>query len=55
MTQLNGGRPPVRGRAQNDIYPALLAVATAFVFAGTLYLVVQTLRVFGSLFPPTGG
>jgi hypothetical protein len=55
MTQLNSGRPPVRGRAQNDIYTALLAVASAFVFAGTIYLVVQTIRVYGSSLPPAGG
>ena len=56
MTQLGGGRGPAfRGRPQSDIYTVLLAIATAFVLAGTVYVSAQLVRVFGSLTPPTGG
>ena len=55
MTRMNSGRSPVPGRPQNDIYTALLAIAAAFVLAGTIYLAVQLTIVFGSMLPPSGG
>ena len=56
MTQMSSGRTPgPRSRPQSDIYTALLAIATAFVAAGTVYVAVQMGQTFGSLFPPAGG
>ena len=56
MTQLGSGQSPVgRQRPESDIYTVLLAIAAAFVLAGTIYVCVQSSNVFGSLFPPAGG
>ena len=56
MTKLGSGQTPAsRQRPESDIYTALLAIAAAFVLAGTIYVCVQSNNVFGSLFPPAGG
>ena len=56
MTKLSSGRPTgPHMRPESDIYTALLAIAAAFLLAGTIYVCVQLDNVFGSLFPPAGG
>ena len=40
-----------RGGASSDIYTALTAIATLFVFIGGIYLAVKSQQLFGSWLP----
>jgi len=55
MTQLSGpGMVVQRAKPGLDIYGVLLIIATAFVAAATVFLLVRSADFFGSPFPIGG-
>ena len=51
-------QPPAPGSkvpAENDLYTFLLIAAAGLLFGGTIFLIVKTAQLFGSVFPPAGG
>jgi len=43
------------GPVRNDIYTALIIIATAFVYAAAVFAMVRSVQLFESLLPPAGG
>ena len=41
--------------ATNDIFTALIIIATAFVYVAAVYAMVRCVTLFESLLPPAGG
>jgi len=54
MAQVPTG-PVTEGYARNDIYTALLIIATSFVYVAVTFTAIRCVQLFGSLFPPAGG
>lgn len=55
MAQMSTGSAGGVGSHGDGTYTVLIIVATVFVWVAAIFSMVQTVRMFGSLFPPSGG